>query len=514
MMQNDRFINKEGFYTQRNDTTINDYPANFSLSGQIKGKSGCLSCLDATTSEFLDRSRKVVYTKYRRFLVQGHRYRKKQFNNHFDGKYKKASAPKRRHDSKHVFDMVRKINYCYGKKIKRTKPPIEGVPFKKQSILFKYLPYWKDLEVPHAIDCMHLKKNMFDSTICTLMDVKGKTKDVLKSRRDLVNMKIKSELHLVEQGNGKFKLPAASYNLTLDEKRELCMCLRSLKVPTGLSSNIRSLVSMKDLSISGYNAHDCHMILTVFLAIAIRAINPVFVRMVVTRMVYFFNKISPKEIRKDELDSLQEFVTETMAQLEMCFPSSFFDIVPHLMLEMMTPFIEQHIGILCAENPDRLESWIMKEHKHCFTSWLMDLKVPEGTTAEEVTLKRLASGPSSRVTTWQAYDINSQTFYTVAKDKKSMCQNSGVRIDAIDDTSGVKVTYFGFIEDIWELDYGSNIQIPVFRCQWVKHPQGVQVDNYGLTVVDLTNVGYKDDPWVLAKRVGRVLYILDPRLKN
>ena len=48
----------------------------------------------------------------------------------------------------------------------------------------------------------------------------------------------------------------------------------------------------------------------------------------------------------------------------------------------------------------------------------------------------------------------------------------------------------------------------------VKHPQGVQVDNYGLTIVDLAKVGYKDDPWVLAKCVGQVLYILDPRLKN
>ncbi|WVZ81667.1 hypothetical protein U9M48_029020 [Paspalum notatum var. saurae] len=290
----------------------------------IKGKKGCLSCLDATTSEYLDGSKKVVYTKYRRFLVEGHRYRRKQFNNHFDGKDEKGSVPRRRHDSKHVFDMVKKINIVYGKKIKRTKPLIEVH-------LFKYLPYWKDLEVPHAIDCMHLKKNVFDSTICTLMD----TKDGLKSRRDPVNMKIRSELHPMEQGNGKFMLPAASFNLTSAEKRELCLYLQGLKVPTGLSSNIRSLVSMKDLSISGYNAHDCHMMMTVFLAVAIRAINPVFLLMVVTRMVYFFNKISQKEIRKDVLDSLQEFCTKTMAQLEMCFPPSFFDIMPHLIVHMV-----------------------------------------------------------------------------------------------------------------------------------------------------------------------------------
>ena len=112
-------------------------------------------------------------------------------------------------------------------------------------------------------------------------------------------------------------------------------------------------------------------------------------------------------------------------------------------LEVMTPFINQHIYIIRVENLGRSDSWIMKEHKHRFTSWLMDQNIKEGTTLEEVTLKWLASGPSSRVTTWQAYDINGHTFYTAAKDKKSVCQNSGVRIDAIDDMTGLKVTYFG-----------------------------------------------------------------------
>ena len=75
-------------------TMINDYPANFSLSGQIKGKTRCLACFDEMTSEFLHGSKKIVYRKYRCYLVPGHMYRRKQFNNHFDGKDEKASAPK------------------------------------------------------------------------------------------------------------------------------------------------------------------------------------------------------------------------------------------------------------------------------------------------------------------------------------------------------------------------------------------------------------------------------------
>jgi hypothetical protein len=54
------------------------------------------------------------------------------------------------------------------------------------------------------------------------------------------------------------------------------------------------------------------------------------------------------------------------------------------------------------------------------------------------------------------------------------------------------------------------MRIPVFRCQWVKHRNGVNVDNYGFTLVDLKNVGHQDDPWVLADRVTLVFYVLNP----
>jgi prophage antirepressor-like protein len=39
------------------------------------------------------------------------------------------------------------------------------------------------------------------------------------------------------------------------------------------------------------------------------------------------------------------------------------------------------------------------------------------------------------------------------------------------------------------------------------------VDGYGLTIVDLNNVDYKDDPWVVASQVAQVLYIADPAKK-
>jgi hypothetical protein len=37
-----------------------------------------------------------------------------------------------------------------------------------------------------------------------------------------------------------------------------------------------------------------------------------------------------------------------------------------------------------------------------------------------------------------------------------------------------------------------------------------QVNEIGLRVVDLQNIGYQDDPWVLASRVAQVFYMPDP----
>jgi hypothetical protein len=196
------------------------------------------------------------------------------------------------------------------------------VPFKKNSIFFKYLLYWKTLNTPHAIDCMHLEKNVFKSTIGVLLDIKGKTKDGLRSWMDLVNQGIRSDLHPGPAQNGKVEIPGAAYNLTKDERTTICKLIRGIKLSTDFSSNIKSLVSMKDLTMTGYNSHDCHVMLTVFLPIVIRVIHPEYMKMVITRMSYFFNCITQKVIDEAKLPTLKEFIVETLCQPEMCFPLS------------------------------------------------------------------------------------------------------------------------------------------------------------------------------------------------
>jgi hypothetical protein len=49
---------------------------------------------------------------------------------------------------------------------------------------------------------------------------------------------------------------------------------------------------MNDLSMFGYNSHDYHVMMMVFLASTIRAIKPVHMKVLITYLYYFFNTVS------------------------------------------------------------------------------------------------------------------------------------------------------------------------------------------------------------------------------
>jgi hypothetical protein len=101
--------------------------------------------------------------------------------------------------------------------------------------------------VRHALDGMHLTKNMCESILGILMAHKGKGKDSLEARQDLQEMNVRIVLHSIIQADGKRKLPVASWTLQKDEKEKICSFFDELKVPTEYSSNIQRLVNTKEL---------------------------------------------------------------------------------------------------------------------------------------------------------------------------------------------------------------------------------------------------------------------------
>ena len=167
---------------------------------------------------------------------------------------------------------------------------------------------------------------------------------------------------------------------------------------------------------------------------------------------------------------------------------------------MVTPYVDEHKNSLRSKHPEQCDDWITCEHIRTFSSWLETCLRGDNTVC--VVLYSLSRGPSSTVLTYKGYEINGNTFYRISQDQKSTNQNSGVRFDAT--TKRGKDTYYGYIEEIWELDYGPSFKVPLFRCKWFKLTGGgVKVDQqYGMTMVDFNNLGYLDEPFVLAKDVA------------
>ena len=121
----------------------------------------------------------------------------------------------------------------------------------------------------HNIDVMHVEKNVCESVVNTLLNIVGKTKDTEKARLDSADMKIRNELHIQLKENKLLK-PHAYYTFTLEERREFCKFLKSIKFPDGYAANISRNVNISDGKISGLKSHDCHVLLQRLLPVSIR----------------------------------------------------------------------------------------------------------------------------------------------------------------------------------------------------------------------------------------------------
>ncbi|XP_044947283.1 uncharacterized protein LOC123396399 [Hordeum vulgare subsp. vulgare] len=474
--------------------TINDWPALSNLSGlSNKGYNACMHCLHETESVHLPNCKKNVYLGHRRFLPKIHPVRKK--GKHYNGKADHRPKPAERTGAE-VFDMVKDLKVIFGK-----GPGGQSVPkgadghaamWKKKSIFWE-LEYWKVLEQ-------------------RLKDPDDRHPEWFQGR--------------------------ASYALTKEEKVIFFECLSSMKVPSGFSSNIKGIINMAEKKFQNLKSHDCHVIMTQLLPIALRGLLPEnkYVRNrarpegsiakgygneeVIEFCVDFVPDLKPIGLPRSRHEGRLSGKGTIGRKSTICMDGHSLTEAQHTVLtnsSLVAPYFEKHKNILRSDNPGKPESWIRKAHMETFGSWLRKHLMNDNDVVDQ--LYMLSKTPSSTITTFQGYEINGNTFYTIAQDKKSTNQNSGVRFDAATE-NGQKVTYYGYIEEIWELDYGPSFKVPLFRCKWFKLTGGgVKVDQqYGMTMVDFNNLGYLDEPFVLAKDVAQVFYVKDmsskPRKRN
>jgi hypothetical protein len=154
-----------------------------------------------------------------------------------------------------------------------------------------------------------------------------------------------------------------------------------VRVPTGFSSNISKLVSVNNLSMSDYNSHGFRVMMMVFLTIAICAIELVLMKLLITRLCYFFNTVSQMVIGHKELNDLRAYMIETMCILEMCF-SPFFDMHQHLMIYVMDQILT--LGPLYLHIMFPYERYLAVLKSYMWNRAHPEGSIMEGYTTEEV----------------------------------------------------------------------------------------------------------------------------------
>ncbi|XP_058006773.1 uncharacterized protein LOC110657485 [Hevea brasiliensis] len=314
--------------------TINDFPAYGNLSGwSTKGKLACPCCNKDTCWMRLANGGKQCYMGHRRYLPLNHKWRND--NKSFNGTRERGLPPKPL-SGDDILDQVKNLEGVILTKAPHMKKAIShdgrGDNWNKKCIFFD-LPYWRTLLLRHNLDVMHIEKNICDNILGTIMNIKGKTKDSIKTRLDLQALNIRPELHPVQQGN-KVVIPSALYSLSTTEKYRLCQFLKQLKVPDGFSSNISLCVNMKESKISGLKSHDCHVLLLHILPLAIRGLLPKVVYEPLVELSLFFTHLGAKSLKVDVLEQLEKQIPITLCKLEMIFPPSFFDIMVHLPMHL------------------------------------------------------------------------------------------------------------------------------------------------------------------------------------
>ncbi|XP_028208335.1 uncharacterized protein LOC114391537 [Glycine soja] len=426
--------------------TINDFPAYGNLSGySVKGHHACPICEKNTCYIQLTHRKKTVYTRHRRFLSRNHPYRRLKKAFNGDNKVEIAPEPLSAHD---VYQRVRDIETTFGKTQKKDMSAKNIWKKGQYSSISHIGAIWIKVIDPSQLDIL---ENEAAIIVCEL--------EMLCGPVYLRWMYPVERFMKVLKGYTKNQYrPEASIveRYVAEEAIEFSSNYITNAQPVGVPQN-RHQPSSQGRGTRGFD--------------------------VVT-------------MNLQRLSQAQLYVLNNTA-------------------EVMS-YLHSHKNQLSAKNPRMNKMRLLQEHNRTFVNWFKQCIFADATASE--TLRLLALGPNLNVPTWQGYDINGYAFYTKSQDERSTMQNSGVSVEgeaahfsSVSDNNPINasMSYYGVIEDIWELDYGQ-FRVPVFSCRWVHANTGVRKDKTGFTLVDLKKGGYNDEPFIMAVQARQVFYVEDP----
>ena len=184
----------------------------------------------------------------------------------------------------------------------------------------------------HLLDVMHIERNICDSLLKLLFGAK----DTAASRRDMEEERIRQHLW-VRRGpvpGGNYIKPPAPYVLTKDEQKIFLDQLAGITLPTGYCGPMQKHILQN--RIGNMKSHDFHIFFQFILPVCLRHLMGCGPRAAIIRLARLFTMICKKVINVAELERLQHYAAETMCLIEIWFPPSFFDIMVHLPIHLVS----------------------------------------------------------------------------------------------------------------------------------------------------------------------------------
>ncbi|XP_052107465.1 uncharacterized protein LOC127740505 [Arachis duranensis] len=179
-------------------------------------------------------------------------------------------------------------------------------------------------------------------------------------------------------------------------------------------------------------------------------------------------------------------------------------------------YMREHEEAVNDNNPRRTKWEKAKDHSQQFAEWFKTRAMKKDVSGWA---KGLARGPNRVAKRFSGYVINGYRFHTRHRDARRKTQNSGVTLEALTPSFATvkdknpieaKVTYYGRIVDMFELDYYGQFKVVLFKCEWYT----VAKDNFGLSYVYFSKKCYQEEPFVLASQVNQCFYVQDPYVSD
>ncbi|CAN6725431.1 unnamed protein product [Malus baccata var. baccata] len=272
-------------------------------------------------------------------------------------------------------------------------------------------------------------------------------------------------------------------------------------------------------------------------------------------------QLCSKKESKEGFKQLNSRIALTLCQLEKIFPPAFFDIMVHLpvhladeavlaepvqyrwmypiewYLQTLKHYVRNKVLLLkhiwwmsdCPSVPCILEmsslvAPVKAEMKMVLdVECLMNSRCHPNDMLISQDLRWLANYPSRVVSRYKSHIVHGFKFRIKSVDDKHKNQNCGVFVPTNVPGAIGQVNCHGRVVDMFEVKYCDHAEpgdrsqvVMLFKCEWVnsESPRGMKTDQYGFTMVNFNQLGFKADPFILASQELQAFYVEDTTEKD